>query len=134
MRTRSRVLVLWFAAIFVVASSAIGFAKTASHQPKNHGPKVEATESPEPSETPEVENDSNQSQDQADTNNTNDRKLNHGFYVSAAAHCENVDDPATPASPDFTAPADCKTGGHGTYVSSVAKSSVGKPEGSHGPK
>ncbi len=57
-----------------------------------------------------------------------ERNLNHGFYVSQAAQCENVDDPETEESPDFTAPEDCAGSAHGEYVRSVAKSSAGKKQ------
>jgi len=56
--------------------------------------------------------------------------LNHGFYVSQAAACQNVNDAVNHIT--FTAPADCATNGqaHGQYVSSVARSAAGK--GPHG--
>ena len=54
------------------------------------------------------------------------RKLNHGYYVSRAAHCEDVSDPENDVS--FEAPSNCETDGaaKGEYVSSVAGSRAGK--------
>jgi len=110
----------------------MGFAKTASH----HGtgkPTVEATESPEPDDQGDDVGDQKPDTKNESSDQTHGRKLNHGFYVSAAAHCEDVDDPSTPANPDFPAPATCKTDGqdHGKFVSSVAHSSLGKPDKAH---
>lgn len=53
-----------------------------------------------------------------------ERKRNHGYYVSRAAHCEDVSDPETGIS--FTAPDDCTGRAKGEYVSSVAHSNLGK--------
>ena len=120
---KRRIIVLWLAAAFVLAMSALSFAKVG----ENHGAEVSASHRPaaKPSATPttgQQENEANENE-----NSSGERKLNHGFYVSSAAHCENVDDP-DPEGEDFTAPDDCETNGkaHGEYVSSVAKSSVGK--------
>lgn len=54
------------------------------------------------------------------------RPENHGFFVSKAAHCEDVSTEGF----SFTAPENCDTNGksHGAYVSSVARSDVGKPD------
>jgi len=53
------------------------------------------------------------------------RPINHGFYVSSAAHCEDVDDPENDIHLD--APGDCATDeqAHGEYVSRVARSAAG---------
>ena len=138
MRTRSRIVVVWLIAAFVLAGAAVGFAKTGSNHSKPSSASSESDEN-EPNEHANEHafdaQDKNESK-QDEQGSDHERKLNHGFYVSQAAHCEDVDDPATSASPDFTAPADCKDDGkaHGDYVSSVAKSSAGKPEKAHGPK
>jgi type II secretory pathway pseudopilin PulG len=118
-------------AVFVLAGSAIGFAKTGSNDKgKETSAAVHARNDAKAAER-EAAKEAKQNEQSSD----HERKLNHGFYVSTAAHCENVDDPSTPASNDFTAPADCNDGGsaHGKYVSSVAQSSVGKPDKAHGP-
>jgi hypothetical protein len=131
MRNRSRIVVLWLAAAFVLAMSAFSFAKVGD----NHGAEVSASH--KPTATPSAEPTTNEDENEAPENEapeSGERKLNHGFYVSSAAHCEDVDDP-DPEGTDFTAPADCDTNGkaHGEYVRSVAKSSVGKPDkGEHG--
>jgi hypothetical protein len=128
--SKRRIAILWLAAIFVVAMSALSFAKVG----ENHGAEVSASHKPtatpsaEPTTGEDQENEANEND-----NESGERKLNHGFYVSSAAHCEDVDDP-NPEGEDFTAPADCDSNGkaHGEYVSKVAKSSVGKPEHAHG--
>jgi len=58
---------------------------------------------------------------------TEDHAVNHGLYVSAAAHCEDVDDAEDGVS--FEAPEDCDTDGRarGEYVSTVARSDAGRP-------
>lgn len=127
MRQRSRIIVLWLVAGFVLAMSALSFATVGD----NHGAEVSASHRPtatpaaDPTKAPKDENESEENE----SNEAGERKLNHGFYVSSAAHCEDVDDP-NPEGEDFTAPADCDENGkaHGKYVSSVAKSSVGKPD------
>jgi hypothetical protein len=117
---------IWMAIGIVIGGSALsyaGVAATSSHSPNSHANShatVHPTESesPEPSESPEA-NDSN-----------GQRPHNHGFYVSQAAQCKNVNDTVNHIT--FTAPADCATNGqaHGAYVSSVARSGAGK--GPHG--
>ncbi|MGH2726393.1 MAG: hypothetical protein ACRDKS_05395 [Actinomycetota bacterium] len=118
---RFRASIIWLAAIFVVTGSAIGVAKVGDHQKKP--PNAESNEAPEPADIEPEE--SAEPKDQS-ADESGERKHNHGFFVSQAAHCEDVDDPDTAASPDFVAPEDCGGSGHGAYVSSVAKSSVGK--------
>ncbi|MGH2795119.1 MAG: hypothetical protein ACRDKG_12535 [Actinomycetota bacterium] len=126
---RMRGAVLWLAAIFVIATSALGYAQVG----ENHGSDVSAvakpTAPPQGSDhgkaVSEVANGAEVAAEDADSE-SGERKLNHGFYVSQAAQCEDVDDPETEASPDFTAPEDCTGASHGEYVSSVAKSSAGK--------
>lgn len=96
------------AILVVIGGSAAVFA--AQPSPKPHGkpspsPSVqqitpEVSPSPEPSDTPEA-GDSNSSNK---SNNSGTHPCNHGFYVSQAAH---------------------KHAG-GAYVSSVAKSDIGK--------
>jgi hypothetical protein len=137
MGTKARIVILWMVAAFVVAGSAVGFAKTGSNHSKpstassaddQNGPNEHANENAFEAQE--------KKDDEQEPSSDNERKLNHGFYVSQAAACEDVDDPDTTESPDFTAPADCKDGGkaHGEYVSSVARSSAGKPDKAHGPK
>ena len=126
MRTRFGISIAWLAAAFVLFGAAFGFAQTGSQHANGPHPKA----------TPTVEaNDDEQGEEVADEQEKpeenapadHERKQNHGFFVSKAAHCENVDDP-DPAGTDFTAPADCADNGkaHGEYVRSVAKSDVGK--------
>lgn len=52
------------------------------------------------------------------------RPENHGSFVSDAARCEDVTDGTT----TFTAPDPCEGSDRGQYVSSVARSDLGKPE------
>ena len=127
MRRRLRISVIWMAALFVLLGSAFSFAAT-GHKHEQKAPKVEQADEQNENETPEA--DPKETESPAPEATPHERKQNHGFFVSAAAHCEDVDDPATAESPDFTAPADCKDNGkaHGEYVSSVAKSSAGKPD------
>jgi hypothetical protein len=133
---RFRPSILWLAAIFVVTGSALGFAQVGDIEidvptdvptvlptvlPTDAGDDVREADKASKPDRPKTE-----ASEEADA--SGERKLNHGFYVSQAAHCEDVDDPATPESPDFEAPDDCEGAGHGAYVSSVAKSSAGKKE------
>jgi hypothetical protein len=134
MRTRSRIVILWLAAAFVVASAALSFAAAGD----NHGADVSAVAKPTATPSNQHGKDVSEAAKDKEKNESGneepgERKRNHGFYVSAAARCEDVDDPDASGT-DFTAPADCETNGqaHGKYVSSVAKSSVGKPN--KGPK
>ena len=124
---RFRVTILWLTAIFVVSGAALSFAQVGA----NHGADVSAVA--KPTSTPGSDHGADVSEaakqkdqgEQAD-DGSGERKQNHGFFVSQAAHCEDVDDPNTEESPDFTAPEDCTGSAHGEYVSSVAKSSAGK--------
>jgi hypothetical protein len=121
---------VWMAIGIVLGGGALsyaGVAATTSHSPNPHAnPKASIHASPEPSES--------ESPDPEDTPGTNgndaNHPLNHGFYVSQAAACKDVNDTVNHIS--FTAPADCATNGkaHGDYVSSVARSDAGK--GPHG--
>ena len=124
---RLRVSVLWLAAIFVVSGAALSFAQVGD----NHGADVSAVA--KPTSTPagsdhgaDVSEAAKQKGQGEQADQAGERKQNHGFFVSQAAHCEDVDDPNTSESPDFTAPEDCTGTEHGKYVSSVAKSSAGK--------
>lgn len=58
------------------------------------------------------------------------RKMNHGYFVSRAAHCEDVADATTGLT--FTAPEDCTGSAKGEYVSSVARSGIGKKSKENG--
>jgi hypothetical protein len=116
---------VWLAIGIVLGGSALSFAgvaATSTHGPK---PKPSVSESPEPkeSEAPETDADQNKGANEQ-------HPLNHGFYVSQAAQCKNVNDTVNHIT--FTAPANCATDGkaHGDYVSSVAQSDAGK--GPHG--
>jgi hypothetical protein len=130
MRTRARILIVWLLAAFLLAGSAVGFARTGSDHGKETSATAHARNEARAAERAEAK-EAKQDEQASD----HERQLNHGFYVSKAAHCENVDDPETSESPDFTAPAGCKDDGkaHGKYVSSVARSSAGKPDKAHGP-
>jgi hypothetical protein len=125
---RFRVSILWLAAIFVVSGAALSFAQVG----ENHGADVSAvakpTSTPAGSDHGADVSEAAKQKDQGEQTDeeSGERKQNHGFFVSQAAHCEDVDDPSTPESPDFTAPDDCTGSAHGKYVSSVAKSSAGK--------
>ena len=128
---RIRASVLWLAAIFVVITSTFGYAQVG----ENHGTDVStvAKESGDDhgaavSEVAKTNAQESSEDAEGEEGEAGERKLNHGFYVSQAAQCEDVDDPETAESPDFTAPEDCAGSGHGKYVRSVAKSSAGKQQ------
>jgi len=114
---------VWMAIGIVLGGGALsyaGVAATASHSPNPHAnPKASIHASAEPTESESPE-----------PSKSTDHPLNHGFYVSQAAACQNVNDTVNHIT--FTAPADCATNGqaHGQYVSSVARSDAGK--GPHG--
>jgi hypothetical protein len=134
MRTRYGISIAWMAAAFVLFGAAFGFAQTGSKHSTGPSPKstshVDANENDQGDEVADETADTNSSQ-----SSDHERKQNHGFFVSTAAHCENVDEASTPASPDFTAPPNCKDDGkaHGDYVRSVAKSDLGKSNQGHKP-
>jgi hypothetical protein len=121
---------VWLAIGIVLGGGALsyaGVAATASHGPNPKStihPKVEASESPEPSESPEA------TESPEPSGSPGAHPVNHGFYVSQAAQCKDVND--TVNNIQFKAPPDCATNGqkHGEYVSTVAKSDIGK--GPHG--
>ena len=117
---------LWLAIGLVLGSGALSFAATSNGHGQGPKPKPSVSATPEATETPEAD-DNEESQDE----NAN-RPHNHGFFVSQAAHCEDVSDPDN--NVDLKAPADCDTNGqaHGGYVSSVAKSDAGKTKHDHG--
>jgi hypothetical protein len=129
MRKRTQLLI-WLTATFLLLGTALSFAAVGSQHSNGHANAhstvSQQTHSPEPdateTETPEP--------DQSGTPGAH--PVNHGFYVSQAAHCQNVDDPTTTPSPDFTAPTDCTGKAHGQYVSSVAKSDLGKSNHGNG--
>ena len=132
---RIRASVLWLAAIFVVMTSAFGYAQVG----ENHGADVSAVakESGDDhgaavSEVAKSNEQGSSSNEDTEGEESGERKRNHGYYVSRAAHCEDVDDPETEGEA-FTAPEDCTGSAHGEYVRSVAKSSIGKkPKPAHG--
>src|SRR5687767_8222168 len=112
MGNRFRITILWLAAAFVLAGSAVGFATVG----ENHGSDVSAVA--KPSTTPPTDHGKRVSEvaktkdknESSDEQQSGERKQNHGFFVSAAAHCEDVDDP-NPEGTDFTAPDDCDSNG-----------------------
>ena len=81
-RTRA----IWMAIGIVIGGSALsyaGVAATSSHKPTNKpsahsSVEPKESEAPEPSESPEADNPN--------------RPHNHGFYVSQAAQCKDVND------------------------------------------
>lgn len=119
---RFRASIIWLAAIFVVAGATIGFAN-AGDEGVEDPTEQESIEAVDKEAKPDKAARSAASEEVS-----GEHKENHGLFVSQAAHCEDVDDPATPESPDFEAPEDCTGSAHGEYVSSVAKSSVGKKD------
>jgi hypothetical protein len=123
-----RTKALWMAVGLVLGGGALSFAATTAPT-HSHGPKPHASvsESPEPTET-ETEAPETDNKGSTDAN----RPENHGFFVSLAAQCKDVND--TTNNITFTAPADCATNGqaHGKYVSSVAQSDAGKGAHGHG--
>jgi hypothetical protein len=93
---RIRASVLWLAAIFVVATSAFGYAQVGENHgadvsavAKEHGDDHGATVSAVAKPAAESQDEESEGED------SGERKLNHGFYVSQAAQCEDVDDPET---------------------------------------
>ena len=124
MRTRSKITIAWMAAAFVLFGAAFGFAQTGSGQGAERSATAKAKAH---GQDRAAEVRQNESKPESESGNANhERKQNHGFFVSSAAHCEDVT--------GFTAPANCKDDGkaHGGYVSSVAKSDLGKPDNAHG--
>jgi hypothetical protein len=122
-RTRA----VWMAVGIVLGGSALSFAGVAAASSHSPTPKASVSKTPEPKESEAAESD-NESKPNQGTNA--EHPINHGFYVSQAAHCENVNDTVNHIT--FTAPSDCATNGqaHGDYVSKVAQSDAGK--GAHG--
>jgi hypothetical protein len=111
----------------VLGGSALSFAGVAATSSHSPSPKASVSKTPEPKESEAAEAD-NESKPNKGKNA--EHPINHGFYVSQAARCENVNDTVNHVT--FTAPANCATNAtaHGDYVSKVAQSGVGK--GSHG--
>ena len=109
-----RIRAVWLAIGLVLGGSAFAVAGVAT-QPTSEVPK------PDKVKAQRVADDAKDPSEEAGS-----RPHNHGFFVSRAAHCKNVNDPATDAS--FDAPGNCDTNGkaHGEYVSSVARSQAGK--------
>jgi len=128
---RFRIAILWLTAVFVVAGASFGFAKVGHVQTKET-PSVESTSSPDGDEADEATENTSDNQSGDNGSGSENRPQNHGFYVSQAAQCNDVDDPDTAESPDFAAPDDCTGHAHGEFVSSVAQSDLGKTEHSHG--
>lgn len=124
--TRIRTSVLWLAAIFVVFTSALGYAQVGEDEKTKDKPNKTVERADDADDADEAKDEEGGEGESEEAKDPSERKKNHGFYVSQAAHCEDVDDPDPSESPDFTAPEDCDGAGHGKYVSSVAKTSLGK--------
>lgn len=117
---------VWMAIGIVLSGGALSYAGVAATSTQKPSPKATVHESPEPSES-----ESPEPADKDNKSGTNEQHpVNHGFYVSQAAACKNVNDTVNNIS--FTAPANCATNdqARGRYVSSVARSGIGK--GAHG--
>lgn len=139
---RIRMRALWMAIGLVLGGGALAFAGAAvqSEDASDHGKTVSETAKGDPSAVSEVASSTgaankagasakdkkNEDREAGAQGGGGERKRNHGFYVSSAAHCEDVEDPEHDLS--FTAPENCETDGdaHGEYVSTVAKSDAGK--------
>jgi hypothetical protein len=119
---------LWLAIGLVLGSGALSFAATSNGHGQGPKPKPSVSASADADETESPEPEETKSPEQENAN----RPHNHGFFVSQAAHCEDVSDPDN--NVDLKAPDDCATNGkaHGGYVSSVAKSDAGKTKHNHG--
>lgn len=105
-------------------ATKVGVSDTSSKKPAVTSTEDADVEEPEVEETEEPEAEQTESADEA----SGERKRNHGFYVSSAAHCEDVNDTENDVA--FSAPADCADNGksHGEYVKSVAQSDAGKKD------
>jgi len=127
MKRRARITLIYLTATFLLMGTAFSFAASGSKHPNNGKASVHQQSDSNEQDAPEAKDN------ETDTNQapSKDHPVNHGLYVSQAAHCQNVDDPTTPASPDFTAPADCTGKAKGQYVSSVAHSGLGKSNHGH---
>jgi len=129
MKRRARITLIYLTATFLLMGTAFSFAAVGGKHPNNGKASVHQQSDSNENEAPEAkDNESDTNTNQAPSQ---DHPVNHGLYVSQAAHCQNVDDPTTPASPDFTAPADCTGKAKGQYVSSVARSGLGKSNHGH---
>jgi hypothetical protein len=131
MKKRARITLIYLTGAFLLMGTAFSFAAVGSkHAPNSHASIHQSSDAndeatPEATESPDAQDNSGQGP-------TANHPVNHGFYVSQAAQCKNVDDPATPKNPDFTAPTNCTGKAKGQYVSSVAKSDIGKSNHGHG--
>ncbi|MGZ4140345.1 MAG: hypothetical protein ACXVQY_08965 [Actinomycetota bacterium] len=122
-----RTRIVWLTAGLVLGGSALAFAGVSTGA--SHGP------TPKPSVSATASEDTDQSTEAPEPADTEAPKpsssaqpTNHGFYVSQAAACQDVNDTVNGIT--FTAPADCATNGqaHGQYVSQVARSAAGKTD------
>ena len=123
---------LWLAIGLVLGSGALSFAATGNGHGQGPRPKPSVSATPDANENESADDQNEQSDDQGAQNDNANRPHNHGFFVSQAAHCEDVSDPEN--SVDLKAPDECDTDGHvhGGYVSSVAQSDAGKTKHDHG--
>jgi hypothetical protein len=121
---------LWLAIGLVLGSGALSFAATGNGHGQGPKPKPSVSATADENENESADDQDEQSEDKGAQEENANRKQNHGFFVSQAAHCEDVND--TENSVEFTAPDDCDSNGkaHGGYVSDVARSDAGK--GPHG--
>ncbi len=118
---RIRTRALWLAVGIVFGGGAFAFAGAANvgSTTKEKPPTVTAEDdAAESAKESKVETE--------DEGTPGEHPENHGKYVSAAAHCEDVTDDENDIT--FTAPEDCDSNGkaHGRYVSQVARSGAGK--------
>jgi len=131
MKRRARITLIYLTATFLLMGTAFSLAATGSKHPNNG--KSSIHQSSDSNEQEPADNETENDNENGPTGQApaQDHPVNHGLYVSQAAHCQNVDDPTTPASPDFTAPTDCTGKAKGAYVSSVARSNLGKSNHGH---
>lgn len=124
---RIRTRAVWLAVGLIFGGGAFAFAGATSVGAKNKPTKEPAVTSTEDADdAAEAEELKLEAEEEGDEQGSGERKQNHGFFVSKAAHCEDVED--TENELTFTAPEDCEDNGqaHGKYVSEVAKSEAGK--------
>ena len=130
MKRRARITLIYLTATFLLMGTAFSFAAVGSKHPNNGKASVHQSSDSNEQETPDTDANENDNGPSGQSGSQS-HPVNHGFYVSQAAHCQNVDDPNTTASPDFTAPTDCTGKAKGQYVSSVARSGLGKSNHGH---
>ena len=135
MLDRIRTRIVWLTVGLVLGGGALAFAgvQNVGHVTHTTHPKPSVSPSPEPSESEDAPDPKDTTtNDNTGNDSSANRPQNHGFFVSQAAQCKDVND--TTNNVTFTAPADCSTNGkaHGGYVSQVAQSDAGKGPKTHG--